>query len=103
MLQALQTGASGDTTCVHALERNSPAGTDGRFLLACTVWFYLKTYWDFESNYQTWLETANNGEGMSRAEALGLSGDFLGGVLNPILSFSPSLPCCSPCGCSAVS
>lgn len=73
------------------------------FLLACTVWFYLKTYWDFESNYQTWLETANNGEGMSRAEALGLSGDFLGGVLNPILSFSPSLPCCSPCGCSAVS
>ena len=57
------------------------------FLLACTVWFYLKTYWDFESNYQPWLGAANNGDGRSRAEALGLSGDSLGGVLNPILSF----------------
>lgn len=57
------------------------------FLLACTAWFYIKTYVEFESNYLTWLEGANNGEGMSRAEALGLSGDFLGGVLNPILSF----------------
>ena len=57
------------------------------FLLACTAWFYIKTYVEFESNYLTWLEGANHGEGMSRAEALGLSGDFLGGVLNPILSF----------------
>ncbi|MBF6632321.1 MAG: hypothetical protein ITG01_14410 [Comamonas sp.] len=57
------------------------------FLLTCTAWFYIKTYMDFESNYMTWLEGANGGEGMSRAEALGLSGDFLGGVLNPILSF----------------
>lgn len=57
------------------------------FLLICTVAFYLKSYLDFEANYQTWLEAANNGEGMSRAEALGLAGDFLGGVLNPILSF----------------
>lgn len=57
------------------------------FLLACTAWFYLQTYMDFESNYLTWLDGANDGEGMSRAEALGLSGDFLGGVLNPILSF----------------
>ncbi|HEY4663621.1 MAG TPA: putative phage abortive infection protein [Comamonas sp.] len=57
------------------------------FLLVCTVWFYGKAYLNFEANYSTWLSAANNGEGMSRAEALGLSGDFLGGVLNPILSF----------------
>ena len=57
------------------------------FLVVCTVGFYAKAYLDFEHNYQTWLTTSPNGEGMSRAEALGLSGDFLGGVLNPILSF----------------
>jgi hypothetical protein len=57
------------------------------FLLLCTAAFYAKAYLDFESNYLTWLENPANGEGMSRAEALGLSGDFLGGVLNPILSF----------------
>ena len=56
-------------------------------VLLGTAWMYGKAYWDFESNYQTWLTAANDGEGMSRAEALGLSGDFLGGVLNPILSF----------------
>ena len=56
-------------------------------LVLCTLWFYLQTYWNFEANYSTWLTAANDGEGMSRAEALGLSGDFLGGVLNPILSF----------------
>ena len=56
-------------------------------VLLGTAWIYLKAYWDFESNYQTWLTAANDGDGMSRAEALGLSGDFLGGVLNPILSF----------------
>lgn len=55
-------------------------------VLVGTAWMYLKTYWDFESNYRTWLENPE-GEGMSRSEALGLSGDFLGGVLNPILSF----------------
>ena len=55
-------------------------------VLLGTAWMYLKAYWDFEHNYQTWLANPN-GEGMSRAEALGLSGDFLGGVLNPILSF----------------
>ena len=57
------------------------------FLLLCTAAFYAKAYLDFESNYLTWLENPAHGEGMSRAEALGLSGDFLGGVLNPILSF----------------
>lgn len=57
------------------------------FLLVCTATFYIRTYLSFEANYLTWLEGARNGEGMSRAEALGLSGDFLGGVLNPILSF----------------
>ena len=57
------------------------------FLLLCTAAFYLKTYLDFEHNYLTWLEPPSEGEGMTRAEALGLSGDFLGGVLNPILSF----------------
>lgn len=57
------------------------------FLLVCTAGFYLKAYLDFESNYQTWLQSPDMPEGMSRAEALGLSGDFLGGVLNPILSF----------------
>ena len=56
-------------------------------VLLGTAWMYLKAYWDFENNYQTWLTASNDGEGMSRAEALGLSGDFLGGVLNPILSF----------------
>lgn len=55
-------------------------------VLLGTAWMYLKTYWDFEANYQTWLDNPQ-GEGMSRAEALGLSGDFLGGVLNPVLSF----------------
>ena len=57
------------------------------FLLVCTAAFYIKTYVDFESNYLSWLDSMQDGEGMSRAEALGLSGDFLGGVLNPILSF----------------
>ena len=57
------------------------------FLLLCAAGFYLKAYLDFSSNYQTWLTIPGTGEGMSRAEALGLSGDFLGGVLNPILSF----------------
>lgn len=57
------------------------------FLLVCTAGFYLKTYIDFESNYLTWVHNDDNDEVMSRAEALGLSGDFLGGVLNPILSF----------------
>ena len=56
-------------------------------VLLGTAWMYLKTYWDFENNYLTWLENPSNGEGMSRSEALGLSGDFLGGVLNPVLSF----------------
>lgn len=57
------------------------------FLLLCTAAFYIKTYVDFESNYLTWIHNPDNDEVMSRAEALGLSGDFLGGVLNPILSF----------------
>lgn len=57
------------------------------FLLVCTAGFYLKTYLDFDSNYQTWLGDPGSAETMSRSEALGLSGDFLGGVLNPILSF----------------
>lgn len=57
------------------------------FLLICTAGFYIKTYVDFEANYLTWIHNADNDEVMSRAEALGLSGDFLGGVLNPILSF----------------
>ena len=57
------------------------------FLLLCTAGFYIKTYIDFESNYLTWIHNSDNDEVMSRAEALGLSGDFLGGVLNPILSF----------------
>lgn len=57
------------------------------FLLICTVGFYIKTYVDFEHNYLTWIHNPDNDEVMSRAEALGLSGDFLGGVLNPILSF----------------
>ena len=57
------------------------------FLLLCTVGLYLKTYLGFEANTLAWLAAANDGEGMSRAEALGLSGDFLGGVLNPVLSF----------------
>ena len=57
------------------------------FLLLCTAALYLKTYLGFEANTLAWLAAANDGEGMSRAEALGLSGDFLGGVLNPILSF----------------
>ena len=57
------------------------------FLLICTAGFYLKAYLDFEHNYLTWIHNPDNGEVMSRAEALGLSGDFLGGVLNPILSF----------------
>lgn len=57
------------------------------FLLLCTAAFYIKTYVDFESNHLTWIHNPDNDEVMSRAEALGLSGDFLGGVLNPILSF----------------
>lgn len=57
------------------------------FLLLCTAGFYIKTYVDFEHNYLTWIHNPDNDEVMSRAEALGLSGDFLGGVLNPILSF----------------
>lgn len=57
------------------------------FLLLCTAGFYFKTFFDFETNYLSWLDSHQTGEGMSRAEALGLSGDFLGGVLNPILSF----------------
>jgi hypothetical protein len=57
------------------------------FLLVCTAAFYFRTYIDFESNTLTRLGHADTTESMSRAEALGLSGDFLGGVLNPILSF----------------
>ena len=57
------------------------------FLLLCTAAFYAKAYLDFESNAMTGLAGPSGAEGMSRAEALGLSGDFLGGVLNPILSF----------------
>ena len=57
------------------------------FLLVCTAGFYLKTYVDFDANAQSWLKATADDEGLRRAEALGLSGDFLGGVLNPILSF----------------
>ena len=57
------------------------------FLLVCTVGFYLKTYLDFEANALSWLQADGDSEALRRAEALGLSGDFLGGVLNPILSF----------------
>jgi hypothetical protein len=57
------------------------------FLLVCTASFYIKAYVDFESNYLTWIGDADHDQAMSRAEALGLAGDFLGGVLNPILSF----------------
>lgn len=57
------------------------------FLLVCTAGFYIKTYLDFETNALGWLQASDGGEGLRRAEALGLSGDFLGGVLNPILSF----------------
>ena len=56
------------------------------FLLLCTVGLYIKMYLEFDANYRIWLPNAE-GEGMTRAEALGLSGDFLGGVLNPVLSF----------------
>ena len=69
------------TTTIHVMELIAIC------VLLGTGWMYLKTYWEFENNYTTWLAAANNGEGMSRAEALGLSGDFLGGVLNPVLSF----------------
>lgn len=57
------------------------------FLLVCTAGFYLKTYVDFDANAHSWLKATGDEEGLRRAEALGLSGDFLGGVLNPILSF----------------
>lgn len=57
------------------------------FLVLCTVGFYAKAYIDFEANYLTWYTNPHNDEQISRAEALGMSGDFLGGVLNPILSF----------------
>lgn len=61
------------------------------FLLLCTAGFYIKAYFDFEANALSWLQAAGSApvadEGLRRAEALGLTGDFLGGVLNPILSF----------------
>ena len=56
-------------------------------LLACTLVMYGKAYLDVQTNTQIWYSNTSNNEAVSRAEALGLTGDFLGGVLNPVLSF----------------
>jgi hypothetical protein len=56
------------------------------FLLLCTVGLYAKAYLDFEANALAVLQGPDELR-VSRAEVLGMAGDFLGGVLNPILSF----------------